>query len=91
MCFYQKKNDNCDCSDKKIEFSSLNFLRNLITGILFLTLPKKHNYGDYRWIMLVSHGRNLNSVTSIPTEKLSIKCFLKALFSVTDIKRILSF
>lgn len=91
MCFYQNKNDKYDCSDKKIELSSLNFLRNLILQILLLILPKKHNYGDHRWIMLVNHGRNLNSVTSIPAQKFNIKCFLKALFSVTDIKRILSF
>lgn len=75
----------------KIEFSSLNFLRKWILGILFLILPKKHNYGDNRWIMVVNHGRSLNSATSIPTRKFSIKLFLKALFSVTDIKSILSF
>lgn len=89
--FTKTKNDKCDYSDKKIELSSLNFLRNLISQILLLILPKKHNYGDHRWIMLVNHRRNLNSVTSIPTQKFSIKYFLKALFSVTDIKRILSF
>jgi len=57
----------------KIEFSSLNFLRKLILGILFPILPKKHNYGDNRWITLVNHGRSLNSATGIPARKFSIK------------------
>lgn len=56
---------------KKIEFSNLNFLRNLILQILFLILPKKHNYGDYRWIMTANLRKNLNSVTSITTQNLA--------------------
>lgn len=62
----------------KIEFSSLNFLRKWILGILFLILPKKHNYGDYRWITQVNYGRSLNSAISIPTRKFSIKCFFRS-------------